>query len=482
MKLAFNTLLLILMISASGPYSQAEEGRKISPHLIGVNLSYFNDLDYIWDNYEIPERLRQMDARILRYPGGEETSRWHWNMPGLNGYVDYWNPRHHNQTWQSTWVPPEEWYSNEAFMSIDEYFEHCIAIGAEPLLGVNMTSGEVNNRREDGIQMAVDMVKHVKNMGYPLRFIYLDNEPWHRHRSNYYLFPDDDYAELCVLYVDAIREVLPDVKFIANPFEAGSIRNQQQVRRFFEIAGNHVDIISIHFYWEWSRGTWDRWAAQFPMLNSSSWRSPEETYTFTRDLEDLRRMITRLGFETELAILEWNIAPIREEENRPTPKQLPLMQAEMLMQFLEAEMVMTTIWPTLWQVTPPERFAHRERSIGQSQNRGILRHDPPYESTGTYDMFRIFRGVSGGTLLKSEFLETGQYLQLIRSRDEQNLIIVLNKSPESYSLELPWLNPDSVPVEKETLSLSGLSERSIQIQNRGIELQPYSLNRIRLKD
>lgn len=457
------------------------EGRPISPYFVGLNLSYFNDLDVVWENYDIPGKLMQMDARILRYPGGEETSRWHWNMPGLNGYVDLWNEEKHQYKWQSTWVPPEEWETNEAFMSIDEYFEHCIAMGVEPLLGVNMTSGEVNDRREDGIQMAVDMIRHVKEKGYPLRYVYLDNEPWHRGSSNYYFFPDDDYAKLCVLYVDAIREVMPDLKFVANPFEQNQSRTQSRVQRFFEIAGNHIDIISVHLYWETGRADFNKWADQKPMLASNQWREMETTLTFVQDLKNLQRSIHNLGFDNvELAVLEWNPSGLRNEDPVPNGWQRALIQGEMLMQFLEAEVVMTSMWPMLWQVVPPENTGFTNTPRPRPDNflpRGILEKQSPFNTTPTHDMFMLFRGVSGGSLLGAEFKPAGQYIQNIQLRDGSRIVLILNKSDSAYELDadiLKGMGPDLLIEQIDKNQTRGIRASA----NNSVAVPPFSLSRI----
>lgn len=474
-------LTVALLSSVASPEIEEPAPRMVSPYFLGLNLSKPNDLDEIWENFDIPEHLRSMDARILRYPGGEETSRWHWDRPGVNGYVCYWNPAHRNWRWQTTWVSPEEWDTNEAFMSIDEYFAHCKAIGAEPLLGINMSSGEVMDRREDGIQMAVEMIRYVKEKGYPLKFVYMDNEPWHPGTANYYQFDPDLYAELCVVYAKAIREVMPELIVVANPFEQARSRNDEVVERFFEIAGGHVDIISLHFYWEWGQSTWDRWTSQIPMVNSSTWRLPEIALTYTEDLNNLRRTIHNLGFEdVDLAILEWNVARVREPERRPTHHQIAFMQSEMLLQFLNADVVMTTLWPVFAQVTPPWGITGEERpNIPNGGDRSIFEHEKSYSPTPSHEMFRLFRGVSGGQILHTEFLDGGQYILRVELREGGEVVIILNKAPEPFEVDMELFVNDekeSFRVERVGLDASYALDREMELET--LTVPAYSLTRI----
>lgn len=471
-------ILSLRQLDASDDLNSVNEGLPVSPYLIGFNLSYFNDLDDIWEEYDIPSKLQTAGAVILRYPGGEETSRWQWDQPGVNGYVDAWNLEHHQQEWQSTWVSPDQWSENTRFMDIDEYFTHCIQIGAEPLLGVNMTAGEVNDRREDAIQSAVRMIEHVKAAGYPLQYVYFDNEPWHKNKNNYYPFPGDDYAELCVLYAEALRAVLPTLKVVVNPFEAHHEQNPETVRRFMDIAGAHIDVINMHYYWEWGRSSWDHWVSQIPMKNSSTWRT-SVTRTYSYDLNNLRNILTAMGYPSvELAVLEWNIAPPSSDDVL-TQSQRAIMLGEMLMQFIDANVTMTALWPTFWQVVPPED-ANRVSADSMVVRgfHGILEPQPPYQTTKIHDLFSLFRGIPGSMQLDTRIQASGVYEQCYRLADGRTVYMILNKSgePQGMSLEIAnevlesWSYIDPQGVASIEPGLGKLPELP--------QLSPFSLNRI----
>lgn len=162
-----------------------EKLHSVEPGFLGINLSYFNTTDEIWDTYHFQEKLKAAGVGALRYPGGEETSFFHWRHPGVNGYEDIWDP---NQThgsapgrgrFQTTWISPEKWSTNEAFMDFDEFMETCIALGAEPIVGINLSSGRKHDRRADGIAEALDWMRYCKRKDYKVTYWFLDNEPWH---------------------------------------------------------------------------------------------------------------------------------------------------------------------------------------------------------------------------------------------------------------------------------------------------------------
>jgi hypothetical protein len=45
----------------------------------------------IWRTGGIADSLRYAGIKALRYPGGQETSFFHWRSPGVNGYEDFWD-------------------------------------------------------------------------------------------------------------------------------------------------------------------------------------------------------------------------------------------------------------------------------------------------------------------------------------------------------------------------------------------------------
>lgn len=457
------------------------EGPVIGEYLLGFNNSYFNDLDEAWKKGNIPGKLKALGVDILRYPGGEETSRWNWKQTGVNGYVDIWstNPKHLQSNWQSTYVPAEEWGSNESFMDIDEYFAHCRALGAEPLLGVNMTTGEVNDRYQDGLDLAVDMIEYCMKKNYPLTYVYFDNEPWHHDSSNYYRFPGQDYAKRCVAFSKALRKVNGKLKFVANPLDGNQSADRKKMSAFLKIAGDHVDIIDAHWYWNWGQSDYEIWKSHFPMRNSSKWKPYEKSITYAEFAKSIHKVFKSSGCDhLKLAALEWNIAPMKKSYHHA---KTALMQAEMFMQMIEGEVFMACLWPMFYQITPPGSTSQFKGACG---SRSIFEHSEPYKPTDSYRMFQIFKDISGGRLL-DRFYDRGIYVLTVLSKDRSEIIYYIHSKhqqgdPISVSIHSPGLKIVSTLSLNESGSFGELTGIGLKKSVLRAKLPANSISRITL--
>ncbi len=430
----FNKILsLLTALFCTSSFLQSE--RPISPFLLGFNNSYFNDLDAIWKAAQIPKHLKNLNVGILRYPGGEETSRYDWKYPGVTGYIDVWNKGMYTQQWQTTWVSKEDWNQNQSYMDVDEYFAHCKQIKAEPLLGVNMTSGIINGREKECLENAKDLLKHCKNQGYPLVYVYLDNEPWHKHKSNYYHFKGNSYAENVVKYATALRQIFPDIKIVVNPFDGNQFNLEPQLKKFLKIAGDSVDVMDAHWYWSFGSATFQGWKNSLPLKNSAKWKPYDQAITYTQFIKNAKSIFSKAGYpDMQLAALEWNISPPVDESSKG---QIALMQAEMFMQFIEGDLDMACVWPMFWQVNPPDGINKNiGKTSGNGDKRSIFNHVAPYDLNPSYHMFQLFADLKSAQFIEAQFLSQGIYVIMIREIHTKNRIsYVLNKSNEDHEYE-----------------------------------------------
>ncbi len=410
-----------------------DRSHTVSRMIVGFNTSYFNDLGFVWATGEIEARLKDIRTGALRYPGGEETSRFHWEHPGVDGYMDMWNPAHPGgQVWQSVRVGKEKWKDNDLFVDLEKFIARCGRIGAEPIVGVNLSSGEVMNRRTDGIAEAVRLVRHIVERGYPVRYLFLDNEPWHKNKSNYHFFTGDTYAETYLAYAKAIREVAPHIKLVANPTSAP--RLDEKMARFLSIAGAYTDVIDLHLYWEWGRATSERWKTDAPMRNSAKWISPKNTFTYAETLEKLKAQLDAHGYpKMDVAVLEWNLAPLPKDEPPMPASVMAMAQGEMLLQFAAADVSIACMWPLFWQVQVPGLSRTVEEEDDQpfrSPFEGI----PPYKPTDTYAMLRLLKELPGAAWVRADSSE--KTLVVGAARDEAGVLHIwaINKSAETRTV------------------------------------------------
>ena len=150
----------------------------ISPMLTGTNTSWYYDRDDIWLDGSMACYLRKSGTGVLRYPGGCETSIFHWEYPYDIGTpcgewaVDLWDPV----------IDPESYPQDSMFMDTDDYVKQCRIVKAEPMIGVNIHSGIKYGRVQDSIDEAVRWVEYCKDKNYDVKYsTYQRNWKKHRH-------------------------------------------------------------------------------------------------------------------------------------------------------------------------------------------------------------------------------------------------------------------------------------------------------------
>lgn len=381
----------------------------ISKMLTGVNMSYFYDTDKIWADGKIAGFLHEVKAGILRYPGGVETSRFHWESPEVDWYMDGWDPLIQSR---------QDHSGGDAYMNTDDYIRQCRAIGAEPLMGIDIQSGIRFNRIADSVKEAASWVKYGKDKNYNIKYWYLDNEPYWG--SNVGPMTIKEYVGYIRQFVPAMKAVDPDIKIIV---DWQSVLSQPDYWAEYEYliseAGEYIDIIDVHFYWAWGYCTWDLWLKDNPM-KVRQWCSvcPDQRYigpSFAEEIRGFHKKVEAMGRNIKLASLEWNIAPNREV--RFSCFQHALMQAEMLGQFIEGGLHMACMWPLTW--TRGDLFGDF-RTILDQEN-----HKP----TPSFYVFKLYSNVGGQKLIASRANQNYIHHVSAMSRDGETLwVYLLNKS------------------------------------------------------
>lgn len=468
--------------SATGRYARVTvTSRKLhvlSEHFLGINTSYFNDTDEIWREHAIPTTLKRAGVRALRYPGGEEASFFHWEHPGVNGYEDLWDePEHHGYSrgrgpFQITWADPSAWATNEAFMSFDEFMAHGDAIGAEPVVGLNLSSGARHNREADGVEEALRWMRYCREKGYRVTYWFLDNEPWNFEAAHQmYVKP---YAAECVRYGKAIKAEFPDVKLIANPFSSQTYNAWDEVDYFVRETGALIDYIDIHYYWEWGRSSFEKWRKTTPLETGDKWKHEGETRTYQQDFAMLREAFAKAGHDDMgLMVLEWNIGP---SDNSLVFSQAAdaLVQGELLMEFMRGDVHIACLWPLLWR-TRREVWAEQDRFPS------IITPSPPYEETLTHDLFRLVAPLQGMQLVETQVTEK-DLVVIGASQGNDIRMLLLNKNPRRRRVTLAWAAP--LPGSTMTTEYIAIRDKAVmqrpaqQVDGKTVDLfvEPFSFN------
>lgn len=310
-------------------YSDIVE-KELSPFMTGFNMSYYHDKDQLWADGKLATGLTEVKTKLLRYPGGAETSYFHWQYPGCPGYMDVWNPTHN--------IDKDEISAITENMDTDEFISLCNTIGAEPILGINILSGVVNNKLDESLQEAKDWVTYCKSKGYEVKYWYLDNEV--DHDTSYAQITTEEYARIINQFSKELKAIDPDIKLIISMLGNATL---EKYKKIIELAANSFDMIDIHYYYGWDIAEWSKWLSQRPMINTDT------NMSYTKEISTLTSYIKKCSNpDIDVVSLEWNIAPTKA--GIISDYKQALMQTEMFQQFLASDLKMACIWPLIWNV------------------------------------------------------------------------------------------------------------------------------------
>ncbi|MCF7816993.1 MAG: hypothetical protein K9M54_03835 [Kiritimatiellales bacterium] len=404
--------------------------RPVSRYLTGVNLSYYNDLDTLWADKRIPGYLKQIKAGFLRYPGGEETSRFHWEQPGIRGYRDAWNT---NGLKGQVWSEKDLQINDSNYMDTLEYLKWCDWIGSEPLLGVNISSGIVLDRLADSLAEIDRWYTYCLKHGYKVKYWSVDNETWHREPSTYIHMDMQTYADAVKKVSKLLKSRDPNVQIICSPID---VIHADQMPKFLALCGEDIDVIDMHWYWNWARATFETWMAHTPMTTDNQWMTTGKTYTdFIREFYDLTK---KLGLSRiKLAFNEWNAGPSPKGEVMSAFVHT-LISAEMMMQFTEGGLFSACMWPLVWtddRDVVLQQIADGTYKPDLFYNRSIIDQKPPHGPLPALESFTMFSRMLGGTVVEATCDQSKIPVLAVRQSDTV-LVYVLNKTGAESTIKI----------------------------------------------
>ncbi len=379
----------------------SQEHGQISPLLMGFNIVFQTESDELWEKGKLDEKLKELKCGVLRFPGGEVTSYYHWNKMIDKGETDTWDPKY-----------KEEKVDQSKFMDLDEYIGHVRAIGCEPVLGINMESGAKFNRQSEGLEEAKALMRYCKEKNFNVKYWFLDNESYLHGGHNALPMRPKQYAELINTYVPAMREIDPNIKTIAN-WAGGWNPDWQEL---LSLAGKNIDIADFHLYFRNGGATWNYWLTH-PMgmakkMGTATFQPQGPNDSYEEMINYFKEQARKAGHQIEVASQEWNVGP--------TPKdnlsrfQVAMMQAEEFGQFINAGVVMSCLWPMHWP--------------GGNDYRTVF-DNKTGEPHADFEMFKMYGELMGQTLLKCKVDAPEVYSVAGKSADgKQVLIYLLRKS------------------------------------------------------
>jgi alpha-L-arabinofuranosidase len=194
---------------------------------------------------EVVEYMRKARLPMLRFPGGNFVSGYHW-QDGVGGLNE--RPVRRNSAWRSI-----EWNH----VGTDEWLRLCELVGAEPLICINGGNGTVEEARRwveycnGPVDSPMGELRAANGHAEPygVRYWEIGNELYGAWQTGY--TDGSGYAPRYGEFVEAMRRTDPDLLFIANGL--GNLRrteggheppqwNHELVKR----NGNLVRSISVH--------------------------------------------------------------------------------------------------------------------------------------------------------------------------------------------------------------------------------------------
>ncbi len=415
----------------------------ISEDLTGYHTIYSHEDDHIWADGNIVEYLRDINAGVGRYPGGAVVSYWHWDEPTADGWYDSWNP-----SFNGDYGDPND------FMDLNEFMAKCTLIGNEPIIGINIQSGIVYNRLNESIADAAALVQFCKDQGHNVKYWYIDNEPYLDNQSP--AMTGEEYGGYINQFVPAMKAVDPNIKIVAN-WKSGFFKSWGSYKNLLNTAGDNIDVIDVHWYWDWGNASWFTWLRQNPMRWENQWTT--NGHSFVEEIEKFRSEVNEMNYgHIELVSFEWNIGP--NDDELLSPFQYALMQSEMLGQFIEGDLFMSILWTLQWPVP--------DQGTASFANRYFL-NPVTYEPNPIYEIYRMYSKALGQQFVTSQTdVEHVRPVSVLSNDGNTLWVYLLHKSeagtPITARLGINNFNPSTVEV---TSFMSGeLSSDTAQVKKR----------------
>ena len=191
---------------------------------------------------DVLEASRNLGVSILRWPGGNFVSGYHWE-DGL-GAVEK-RPKRVDLAWGAV-------ESNR--VGTDEFLRYCEKLGAEPYVAVNMGTGSLDEarnwveycNRDSGTYYSDLRRRNGREVPYRVRYWALGNEmdgEWQMGHKN-----AEDYGKFALEAAKLMKWIDPEIKLVASGSSAFGRGWVDWNRTVLEYLKDHADFIALHTY------------------------------------------------------------------------------------------------------------------------------------------------------------------------------------------------------------------------------------------
>jgi len=432
-----------------------ELGRRrgeVSKYLTGSHFVYAFERDSLYRDPRIADWMRRARVRLIRWPGGTAVQNYHWNkLDGIAFRADEWDPGYRRRS-----LPGSE------YMSLDEFIAWCRRIGAEPMVGLNITSGKKYGREKESLEEAKALITYCREHGYGVRHWYIGNESFKD-------FSVEEYARYVDRYGELLHRIDPHVEIIADwKFVPESKHRFQECLRLVK-ASRQIDVLDIHEKWgnDWSMSpgsTWAEWQHQRPIYDG---RLAERIREFRRRAAAAGRWDVRLAFN------EWGVGRVRGGN----PFKYALVAADMLLELIRCGVYQACYW---------------NLNMGPMASRVLCTANDRHTLLKLNPVARVFEMYAGALekeLVEVESSMAGVYGFAVTDPNDGLLqIYLLNKTAETVSAEVSVVGSSRgyEVAWMERFVAPGVIEKSKPVDasggpHRRVELRVWSFNRIGMR-
>lgn len=230
MKVTYSFLLLFFSVAVcSQSIITVDAGnvlKTLSGKENGINLNYLMDGTYLSPATSTVQSLKNVKAKLLRYPGGEKSDNYLFSVAPYNSssprmaLLDtcFW-PSNDNKFVD---INSAERLCRPSVLDFDEFVAMCNAVGADPLVVVaydaTFNSRICNGKpsKADLLTNAVEWVRYANvKKGYGVKYWMIGNESWNNPEYNGRVTASR-YADDLEDFAIAMKAVDPSIKIIAN--------------------------------------------------------------------------------------------------------------------------------------------------------------------------------------------------------------------------------------------------------------------------
>lgn len=410
----------------------------LEPELFGVCPMFWSESDKDMADNIIETRLKEMNCRFLRFPGGTESDNFDWRT---NLLVD-----------QRRW-PFKDGLDK---MTTDKFITLCRRLNAEPIICVNTELAFFENDSA-AVKLAAEWVKYCNlEKKYGIRYWEIGNEPYYHARFN-----ATEYAELLVkmsramkavdptILVAAVGEWNPDYIGVKEEISSENLKQAQELELISEmgkwevakkfhalrtektslkwwnevmrIASNNIDVASIHWYY-----------------------SVDELSTMTETLQKLNVILNPANSskKVELIMTEWSL----HENIEMYGFKRALTVGEAIGRMSDGLVKKANYWPL--------------RCGGSHDKKGLLDMTPKKKAHANFYVMKLWANNIGDKRIISKSSSDKLYHYATQRGDEIQLFIINRtdndiatqisvKDGKKYHITMEGLQADSKNIESD---------------------------------